>query len=60
MENDIKCGFGDLVAFGRPYINNPTQVEKLKNNWPLSQDLNINLFYTDEKTEYTEFPFSAS
>jgi len=59
-ENDIKSGLADLIAFGRPFINNPNQVEKLKNNWPLSQDLKINLFYTAEKTKYAEFPIGTS
>ena len=55
-ENDIKCGLADLVAFGRPFINNPNIVEKLKNSWPLSQDLKIKLFYTAAKIEYTKYP----
>jgi N-ethylmaleimide reductase len=40
-EADIQSGLGDLVAFGRPYINNPDLVARFKNNWTLSQDLRI-------------------
>ena len=35
----FRSGLGDLVAFGRPFINNPDLVERFKNNWPLSKDL---------------------
>jgi N-ethylmaleimide reductase len=38
-EADIQNGLGDLVAFGRPFINNPDLVERFKNNLPLSIDL---------------------
>ncbi len=55
-KNDINCGLADLVVFGRPFLNNPIQINKLKNTWPLSIDLNINLFYTAVKTVYSEFP----
>ena len=47
----------DLVAFGRPYINNPDLVERFENNWPLSQDLNMDLFYTADEKGYTDYPF---
>ena len=36
-EADIQSGLGDLVAFGRPFINNPDLVERFKKNWSLSQ-----------------------
>jgi N-ethylmaleimide reductase len=56
-EADIHNGLGDLVAFGRPFINNPDLVERLKNNWPLSQDLKKDLFYTADDKGYTDYPF---
>ncbi|MEI7501013.1 MAG: alkene reductase [Bacteroidota bacterium] len=55
-EADIKSGLGDLIAFGRPFINNPDLVERLKNNWPLSQDLKMDLFYTADEKGYTDYP----
>lgn len=56
-EADIQGGLGDLVAFGRPFINNPDLVERFQNNWPLSQDLRMNLFYTSDEKGYTDYPF---
>ena len=55
-EADIQSGLGDLVAFGRPFINNPDLVERLKNNYPLSQDLKMDLFYSADEKGYTDYP----
>jgi N-ethylmaleimide reductase len=55
-EADIQSGLGDLVAFGRPFINNPDLVERFKNNWPLSKDLKMDLFYTADEKGYTDYP----
>jgi N-ethylmaleimide reductase len=55
-EADIKNGMGDLVAFGRPFINNPDLVDRLRNGWPLSKDLDFNLFYTPGEKGYTDYP----
>ena len=55
-EADIASGLGDLVAFGRPFINNPDLVDRFKNNWPLSEDLNMDLFYSAEEVGYTDYP----
>jgi N-ethylmaleimide reductase len=55
-EADIQSGLGNLVAFGRPFINNPDLVERLKNDWPLSQDLKVDLFYTSDEKGYTDYP----
>ncbi len=56
-EADIESGLCDLVAFGRPFINNPDLVERLKNNWPLSKDLHQDLFYSADEKGYTDYPF---
>ena len=56
-ETDIQSGLADLVAFGRPFINNPDLVERFKNNWPLSKDLKMDLFYTADAKGYTDYPF---
>jgi N-ethylmaleimide reductase len=55
-EADIQSGLGNLVAFGRPFINNPDLVERLKSNWPLSQDLHMELFYSADQKGYTDYP----
>ncbi len=55
-ETDIESGLADLIAFGRPFINNPDLVERLANNWPLSQDLKMDLFYTADEKGYTDYP----
>lgn len=59
-EADIESGLGDLVAFGRPFINNPDLVERLKNDSPLSQDLKMDLFYTADEKGYTDYPLFKS
>jgi N-ethylmaleimide reductase len=55
-ETDIQSGLADLVAFGRPFINNPDLVERFRNNWPLSQNLHMDLFYTADEKGYTDYP----
>jgi N-ethylmaleimide reductase len=56
-EADIQSGLGNIVAFGRPFINNPDLVERFKNNWDLSQDLKMDLFYAADEKGYTDYPF---
>ena len=55
-EADIQSGLADLVAFGRSFINNPDLVERMANDWPLSQDLKMDLFYTADEKGYTDYP----
>ncbi len=55
-EADLQNGQGDLIAFGRPFINNPDLVERLRNEWPLSSDLKFDLFYTPGPKGYTDYP----
>jgi len=55
-EADIQSGLGNLVAFGRPFINNPDLVERMENNWPLSETLNMDQFYTADEKGYTDYP----
>ena len=54
-EADLDKGMGDLVAFGRQFINNPDLVERFTNGWPLSTDLNYDLLYTAGETGYTDY-----
>jgi N-ethylmaleimide reductase len=55
-EADVQSGLCDLVGFGRPFINNPDLVERMKNNWPLSKELHMELFYSAEAKGYTDYP----
>lgn len=55
-EEDVESGLADLVAFGRPFISNPDLVERLKQNWELSQNLKMDLFYTADEKGYTDYP----
>lgn len=55
-EATIESGLTDLIAFGRPFINNPDLVDRFKNNWPLSEYLNMDLFYTADEKGYTDYP----
>jgi N-ethylmaleimide reductase len=55
-EKEIQNGMADLIAFGRPFINNPDLVTRFKNNWPLSQSLNMDQFYTADEKGYTDYP----
>jgi N-ethylmaleimide reductase len=54
-ECDIQSGLGDMVAFGRPFINNPDLVARLKKNWDLSQGLQMDLFYSADEKGYTDY-----
>jgi N-ethylmaleimide reductase len=56
-ESDIESGLGDLIAFGRPFINNPDLVSRFQNNQPLSQELKMDLFYSADEKGYTDYPF---
>ena len=55
-EADLESGLGDLIAFGRPFINNPDLVERMKNNEELSSDLQMDLFYSPGEKGYTDYP----
>ena len=55
-EADIQSGLGDLIAIGRPFINNPDLTERMQSNWPLSDVLNMDQFYTADEKGYTDYP----
>jgi len=55
-EADLQSGLGDLIAFGRPFINNPDLVSRMKDNQALSQNLNMDLFYTSDEKGYIDYP----
>ena len=55
-EADLKSGLCDLVGFGRPFINNPDLVERLRRNQQLSQNLNADTFYSANARGYIDYP----
>jgi len=58
-EKDLRAGLADLIAFGRPFINNPDLVKRFTNNWPVSEDLDMKTFYTAGEKGYTDYPVFA-
>ena len=55
-EEDVESGFADLIAFGRPFINNPDLVTRMEKKLPLSKDLKMDLFYTPGEKGYIDYP----
>jgi N-ethylmaleimide reductase len=57
-EAAIARGAADLIAIGRPFINNPDLVERYRNGWPLNEDLDPSTWYAGELSArgYTDFP----
>ncbi len=56
-EKELENGIADLVAFGKPFLNNPDFVERLRNGYPLNTDLNMDAFYTADEKGYTDYPY---
>jgi N-ethylmaleimide reductase len=54
-EADLQAGLGELVAFGRPFISNPSLVQKLKSGAALTPP-DFNTFYTPAAEGYTDYP----
>ena len=55
-EEAVESGIADLVAFGRPFINNPDLPLRMKYGWPLNQELDFATFYTNSEKGYTDYP----
>ena len=53
VEDHLNDGY-DLVYIGRPFISNPTLVEKLKTNESLTEP-NYDTFYTPDAVGYTDY-----
>jgi N-ethylmaleimide reductase len=58
-EVELESGLGDLIAFGRPFINNPDLVERFVREWPLAKELDMNTFYTPGEKGYIDYPIHA-
>jgi 2,4-dienoyl-CoA reductase-like NADH-dependent reductase (Old Yellow Enzyme family) len=56
-EKEILEGHGDLVAFGKAFIPNPDLVERLKNDYPLT-NLNVDKesYYVGGENGYITYP----
>ncbi len=52
---DLAAGKGDLVAFGRPFISNPSLVQKLQTAAELAPP-DFGTFYTPGEKGYTDYP----
>ena len=57
-EAAIARGAADLIAFGRPFINNPDLPARFKNGWPLDEELDMSTWYSSGHGArgYTDFP----
>jgi N-ethylmaleimide reductase len=55
-EQVLESGLADLIAFGRPFINNPDLVNRMQHDLPLSKDLKMDLFYAADEKGFTDYP----
>jgi N-ethylmaleimide reductase len=55
-EAAIRQGHADSISFGRPFISNPDLVERFSNGWPLNPPADTKVWYSFDKTGYTDFP----
>lgn len=58
-EKYLQEGYADLIGFGRPYISNPDLVERMANDWPLTEP-NRATFYGGADEGYTDYPTYAA
>jgi len=59
-ERDLQSGMADLIAFGKPFINNPDLAERMLNDWQINTDLDFNTFYSADEKGYTDYlPYQA-
>jgi 2,4-dienoyl-CoA reductase-like NADH-dependent reductase (Old Yellow Enzyme family) len=60
-EEAIGRGGADLIAFGRPFINNPDLVARFANGWPLDEQLDPSTWYAGGlgAKGYTDYPAYA-
>lgn len=54
-EQAIREGHTDLVAFGRPFINNPDLVARFTHGWPLAKEAALATWYSFEPEGYTDW-----
>lgn len=49
-------GYGDLFAFGRPFIANPDLPARIENSWPLN-DVDAATMYGGNEIGYNDYPY---
>ena len=54
--NMLEKGYGDLFAFGRPFIANPDLPERIANNWPLNE-ADPATMYGGTDVGYSDYPY---
>jgi len=54
--NILTKGYGDLFAFGRPFIANPDLPDRIANNWPLNEADPATL-YGGTELGYSDYPY---
>jgi len=54
-EKELESELANLIAFGRPFINNPDLIDRFANGWPLSKDLDMHTFYSPGEKGYTDY-----
>jgi N-ethylmaleimide reductase len=60
-EQDIKSGLANVIAFGKPFLNNPDLVTRLRNNWPLAENLDFTTLFTPDEKGYTDYqPYQST
>jgi N-ethylmaleimide reductase len=52
----VRNGQADLVAFGRPFINNPDLVDRFAHGWALTHELDMATFYSPGEKGYVDYP----
>ncbi|MFA6979539.1 MAG: alkene reductase [Ignavibacteriaceae bacterium] len=55
-ETELEKELANLIAFGKPFINNPDLVERFTNGWQLATELDMSTFYTPGEKGYTDYP----
>ncbi len=58
-EADLANNLGDLIAFGRPFINNPDLPNRLENNLALSADFKADMLYSADEKGFTDYPIAT-
>jgi len=58
-EAELHRGLANLIAFGRPFINNPDLVDRFAQGFPLSTELDQKTFYSSGEKGYTDYPAYA-
>jgi N-ethylmaleimide reductase len=55
-ERVLKAGWGDMIAFGRPFIANPDLPERIANAWPWNP-VDASSMYGGTDVGYIDYPF---